>query len=89
MPPRIAVVARDTMSLVERAGVRADGPPAVALSEPPLVGFSGCLDEVQGVTYCSSVSLPLRFLTILILERKSGAGACRRRPADIYLASSA
>jgi hypothetical protein len=45
---RSVEAARDTIALEARAGVRADGPLTVCLSDPPLLGFRGCLDVAGG-----------------------------------------
>ena len=48
MPSSKADAARDTSPFEARAGVRADGPLTVDLSEPPAAGFFGCLDAAGG-----------------------------------------
>ena len=55
---------RAVPSFEARAGVRADGPLTVDLSEPPAAGFCGCLDVAGGDL------LPERFVAIRIPERK-------------------
>jgi hypothetical protein len=48
MPSSSADAARDTSPFEARAGVRADGPLTVDLSEPPAAGFCGCLEVAGG-----------------------------------------
>ncbi len=63
MPSSSADAARDTDPFEARAGVRADGPLTVDLSDPPRLGFFGCLEVAGGDLLLE------RFVAICFLSR--------------------